>query len=58
MDSIPLNAAIRITKAAVVTAIPITEIRVIKWITFFFFFEDRYLRAMKNGTLIRREFYF
>jgi len=30
MDSIPLKAAIRITRAAVVTVIPITEIRVIK----------------------------
>ena len=30
IDSIPLNAAIKIIKAAVVTAIPITEIRVIK----------------------------
>jgi len=30
MDSIPLKAAIKMTNAAVVTAIPITEIRVIK----------------------------
>jgi len=47
MDSIPLKAERRITKAAVVTDIPTTEIRVIKLITFFFFFEERYLFAIK-----------
>ena len=48
----PLNADNRITKAAVVTEIPTTEIRVIKLMTFFFFLEERYLFAMKKGTLM------
>ena len=52
MDSIPLKAESKITKAAVETEIPTTEIRVIKLITFFFFLEERYLFAMKNEILI------
>jgi hypothetical protein len=47
MDSIPLNAESKITKAAVVTEIPTTEILVIRFITFFFFLEERYLFAIK-----------
>ena len=47
IDSIPLNAESNITKAAVVTEIPTTEIRVIRFITFFFFFEERYRCAIK-----------
>ncbi|MFT6500495.1 MAG: hypothetical protein ACJASQ_000604 [Crocinitomicaceae bacterium] len=47
MDSIPLKADKRITRAAVVVAIPTTEIRVIKLITFFFRLVERYLRAIK-----------
>jgi len=47
MDSIPLKAESNITKAAVVTEIPTTEIRVIRFITFFFFFEERYRCAIK-----------
>lgn len=38
--------------AAVIMEIPITEIRVIRLITFFFRLTERYLRAMKNETLI------
>jgi len=41
MDSIPLKAESKITSAAVVTEIPITEMRVIKLITDFFFLEDK-----------------
>jgi hypothetical protein len=45
----PLNAERSMIRAAVIKAIPITEIRVIQ-LTTLFFFEDKYLRAMKNGT--------
>ena len=38
--------------AAVIEAIPITEIRVIRLITFFFRFTERYRRAIKNEILI------
>ena len=57
IDSIPLNAESKITNEAVVIAIPITEIRVIKLITFFFFLEERYLFAIKNETLIVKLFF-
>ena len=49
IDSIPLNAASKIMRAAVITAIPITEILVIQ-LTTLFFFVDKYLRAINNGT--------
>ena len=52
MDSIPLNAESNMINEAVVIAIPTTEILVIKLITFFFFFEERYRRAIYNETLI------
>jgi hypothetical protein len=37
----PLKAESKMTSAAVITAIPTTEIRVIKLITFFFLLEER-----------------
>jgi hypothetical protein len=37
----PLKAESNMTSAAVITAIPTTEIRVIKLITFFFLLEER-----------------
>lgn len=43
--------------AAVIAAIPITEIRVIRLITFFFRFAERYRFAIKNGTLMTRYFF-
>ena len=42
----PLKAERRIMSAAVITEIPITEIRVIKLITFFFRLAERYRFAM------------
>ena len=57
MDSIPLKAASNMISAAVITAIPITEILVIQ-LTTLFFFEDKYLRAMNKGTFNFRTNYF
>jgi hypothetical protein len=48
----PLNAESKIISAAVIAAIPITEMRVIRLMTFFFRFAERYRRAIKNETLI------
>jgi hypothetical protein len=42
----PLKADNRITNEAVITAIPITEMRVIKLITFFLLLEERYRFAI------------
>ena len=42
--------------AAVIAAMPITEIRVIRFMTFFFRFAERYRRAIKNETLMTNLF--
>jgi hypothetical protein len=42
----PLNAESKIISAAVIIEIPITEMRVIKLITFFFRLAERYRFAM------------
>ncbi len=42
----PLKAESKIISAAVITEIPITEMRVIKLITFFFRLAERYRFAM------------
>jgi hypothetical protein len=52
MDSMPLNAESRITKDAVMTEIPMTEMRVIQLMTLLFFLVRRYLLAMYADTLM------
>lgn len=42
----PLKAESKMTSDAVIIAMPITEIRVIRFITFFLRLDERYLRAM------------
>ena len=51
MNSIPLNAEIKITNAAVETVIPRIEIPVIKLMAFLFLHAKRYLLAIKKETL-------
>tara|TARA_R110002096_G_C14350005_1_gene703008 strand:- start:406 stop:558 length:153 start_codon:yes stop_codon:yes gene_type:complete len=43
--------------AAVIAAIPTTETRVIKLITFFFRLAERYRFAIKKGTLMASYFF-